>query len=279
MIAKYVEMNIAHPFMEGNGRSMRIWLETCIMNSIEQLTQILRDSKNVVFFGGAGMSTESGVPDFRSANGIYSQRLHQEFRPEEMASHSFFVNHTEAFFDFYREHRIIRNVEPNAGHKALAELERRGILKAVVTQNIDGLHQLAGSKTVYELHGSILRWPCMQCGRIYSVDYVLQEENKPIPYCEDCGGMVRPGVVLYEEGLDSGVLYNAVHAIKEADTLIVGGTSLVVYPAAGLIDYFRGRHLVLINKTETRADARAELVIRDAIGKVLSAAVSGLERR
>ena len=226
------------------------------MNSIETLTQILRESKNVVFFGGAGMSTESGVPDFRSANGIYSQRLHQEFRPEEMASHSFFVNHTEAFFEFYREHRIFRNIQPNAGHI--------------------GLHQLAGSKTVYELHGSILRWPCLQCGRVYPVDYVLQEENKPIPYCEDCGGIVRPGVVLYEEGLDSEVVHNAVRAIGEADTLIIGGTSLVVYPAAGLIDYFRGRHLVLINKTETKADSRAELVIRDAIGKVLSAAVAGI---
>ncbi len=201
--------------------------EECLICSapLEYLTQILRESKNVVFFGGAGMSTESGVPDFRSANGIYSQRLHQEFRPEEMASHSFFVNHTEAFFEFYREHRIFRNIQPNAGHIALAELERRGILKAVVTQNIDGLHQLAGSKTVYELHGSILRWPCLQCGRVYPVDYVLQEENKPIPYCEDCGGIVRPGVVLYEEGLDSEVVHNAVRAIGEADTLIIGGTS------------------------------------------------------
>ena len=246
------------------------------MDKIDELRKILKESKSVVFFGGAGLSTESGVPDFRSANGIYSQRLHQEFRPEEMASHSFFVNHTEAFFEFYREHRIFRNIQPNAGHKALAELERRGILKAVVTQNIDGLHQLAGSKTVYELHGSILRWPCVQCGKVYPVDYVLQEENKPIPHCGDCGGIVRPGVVLYEEGLDMEVVENAVHAIGEADTLIVGGTSLVVYPAAGLIDYFRGRHLVLINKTETRADAGAELVIREPIGKVLSAAVAGL---
>ena len=244
------------------------------MNNIEELARILRESKNAVFFGGAGMSTESGVPDFRSANGIYSKRLHQEFGPEEMASHSFFVNHTEAFFEFYREHRIFRNIQPNAGHKALAELERRGILKAVVTQNIDGLHQLAGSKTVYELHGTILKWPCIRCGRIYPVEYVLKEENKPVPYCEDCGGIVRPGVVLYEESLDSEVVGNAVRAIHEADTLIVGGTSLVVYPAAGLIDYFHGRHLVLINKTETKADARAELVIREAIGEVLSAAVA-----
>ncbi len=246
------------------------------MDKIDKLRQILKESKNVVFFGGAGMSTESGVPDFRSANGIYSRRLNQEFRPEEMASHSFFVNHTEAFFEFYREHRIFRNIQPNAGHKALAALERRGILKAVVTQNIDGLHQLAGSKTVYELHGSILRWPCVQCGKVYPVDYVLQEENKPVPHCEDCGGIVRPGVVLYEEGLDSDVVEHAVRAISEADTLIVGGTSLVVYPAAGLIDYFEGRHLVLINKSETKADARAELVIRDAIGEVLSKAVESL---
>lgn len=246
------------------------------MDKIDKLRQIFKESKNVVFFGGAGMSTESGVPDFRSANGIYSRRLNQEFRPEEMASHSFFVNHTEAFFEFYREHRIFRNIQPNAGHKALAELERRGILKAVVTQNIDGLHQLAGSKTVYELHGSILRWPCVQCGKVYPVDYVLQEENKPVPHCENCGGIVRPGVVLYEEGLDSDVVENAVRAISEADTLIVGGTSLVVYPAAGLIDYFEGRHLVLINKSETKADARAELVIRDAIGEVLSKAVESL---
>ncbi len=245
------------------------------MNIVDALRRILRDSRDVVFFGGAGMSTESGVPDFRSANGIYSQRLHQEFRPEEMASHNFLVNHTEAFFDFYREHRIIRGIRPNAGHRALAKLEQQGVLKAVVTQNIDGLHQLAGSKTVYELHGSILRWPCVQCGKIHSVEYVLQEEQKPIPHCEDCGGMVRPGVVLYGEGLDTEVVENAVTAIRQADTLIVGGTSLIVYPAAGLIDYFRGRHLVLINRTETKADARAELVIREPIGQTLAAAIAG----
>ena len=247
------------------------------MNDVDRLRDILRESKNAVFFGGAGMSTESGVPDFRSANGIYSQKLRQEFRPEEMASHSFFVNHTAAFFEFYREHRIFHDIRPNAGHKALAALEKHGILKAVVTQNIDGLHQLAGSKNVYELHGSILRWPCARCGKIYSVDYILQEGNNPIPHCEDCGGIVRPGVVLYEEGLDTEIVGNAVRAISKADTLIVGGTSLVVYPAAGLIDYFHGRHLVLINKTETKADARAELVIRDAIGKVLSEATDFLE--
>lgn len=244
------------------------------MNQIEALANILKESQNAVFFGGAGMSTESGLPDFRSANGIYSQRLHKEFRPEEMASHSFFVNHPEAFFDFYREHRIFRNIEPNAGHKALAELERRGILTAVVTQNIDGLHQMAGTQRIFELHGSILRWPCVDCGAVYPVEYPLQEEHKPIPRCEACGGIVRPGVVLYEEGLDTDVVSGAIQAIRQADTLIVGGTSLIVYPAAGLLDYFRGHHLILINKTETRADSRADLVIRDAIGKVLSEAVA-----
>ena len=239
------------------------------MGEAEKLANILRDSTRAVFFGGAGMSTESGIPDFRSADGIYHQKLHRKFRPEEMASHSFLVNHPEEFFEFYRQRMMFMNAKPNAGHKALAKLEERGILRAVITQNIDGLHQLAGSKTVYELHGSSLRWPCSKCGRVYSMEYALREENKPIPHCEDCGGVVRPGVVLYEEGLDEEILENAVHAIRNADTLIVGGTSLVVYPAAGLIDYFHGKHLVLINKTETKADSVAELVIRDSIGKIL----------
>ena len=242
------------------------------MEKSDKLRQILIESKNVVFFGGAGMSTESGVPDFRSANGIYSQRLHQEFRPEEMASHSFFVNHTEAFFEFYREHRIFRNIQPNAGHKALAELERRGILKAVVTQNIDGLHQLAGSKTVYELHGSTLRNFCMDCGASYDIDFIAASAGSPdsLPRCSKCGGLVKPDVVLYEEGLDDNVINGAVQAIASADTLIIGGTSLVVYPAAGLINYFRGNKLVLINKSETAADAKADLAIHDSIRKVFS---------
>ena len=244
------------------------------MNEIKQLAQIFKDSKNVVFFGGAGMSTESGIPDFRSADGIYSQSLQQKFRPEEMASHSFLVDHPEEFFEFYRQRMMFMNVEPNLGHVALARLEKHGVLKAVITQNIDGLHQMAGSKTVYELHGSSLRWPCMKCGKVYPMEYALQEDNKPIPHCKSCGGMVRPGVVLYEEGLDDEIVRNAVQAIKKADTLIVGGTSLVVYPAAGLIDYFHGKHLVLINKTETKADSMAELVVRNAIGKVLQAAVN-----
>ena len=249
------------------------------MTDVEKLASILKSSHGAVFFGGAGMSTESGVPDFRSANGIYSRKLHQEFRPEEMASHNFLVHHPEAFFEFYREHRIFHNIRPNAGHEALAELERRGIVRLVVTQNIDGLHQAAGSQNVCELHGSIARWPCTVCGTIYPTAYVLQEEHKPIPYCEACGGLVRPGVVLYGEGLDPDVLEKSVRAIRDADTLIVGGTSLVVYPAAGLIDYFQGRHLVLINQTETHADASADLVIRSPIGQVLKEAVAALPKR
>lgn len=249
------------------------------MTDVEKLASILKSSHGAVFFGGAGMSTESGVPDFRSANGIYSRKLHQEFRLEEMASHSFLVHHPEAFFEFYREHRIFHNIRPNAGHEALAELERRGIVRLVVTQNIDGLHQAAGSQNVCELHGSIARWPCTVCGTIYPTAYVLQEEHKPIPYCEACGGLVRPGVVLYGEGLDPDVLEKSIRAIRDADTLIVGGTSLVVYPAAGLIDYFQGRHLVLINQTETHADASADLVIRSPIGQVLKEAVAALPQR
>lgn len=246
------------------------------MDRIDELTQILKDSKRVVFFGGAGMSTESGIPDFRSADGIFNQKLHRKFRPEEMASHSFLVNYPEEFFEFYRNRMMFMNAEPNDGHRALAKLEEMGILRAVVTQNIDGLHQLAGSRTVYELHGSSLRWPCMKCGKVYPMEFALREENKPIPHCPECGGVVRPGVVLYEEVLDDEVVENAIRAIREADTLIVGGTSLVVYPAAGMIDYFRGRHLVLINKSETKADASADLIIREPIGKTLAAAVDNL---
>ncbi len=237
------------------------------MDQKEQLKTILQNSKNVVFFGGAGMSTESGIPDFRSANGIYSQRLHKEFRPEEMASHSFLVNHTEAFFEFYREHRIFRNIQPNAGHKALVTLERMGILKAVVTQNIDGLHQDAGSVTVYELHGSVLRNHCMHCNKFFDLEYMKHTED--VPKCDECGGTIKPDVVLYEEGLDDDTVQGAVDAIANADMLIIGGTSLVVYPAAGLINYYRGNRLVLINKGATSVDARADLMINAPIGEVL----------
>ena len=244
------------------------------MCKADELAEILKVSKKAVFFGGAGMSTESGIPDFRSADGIYSQRLNQKFRPEEMASHSFLVNHPEEFFEFYRQRMMFMNAKPNDGHRALAKLEERGILNAVVTQNIDGLHQMAGSMTVYELHGSSLRWPCMKCGKVYPMTYALQEENKPIPHCADCGGVVRPGVVLYEEGLDDKIVENAIKVIGEADTLIVGGTSLVVYPAASMIRYFRGKNLVIINKTETNADEWADLVIRESIGETLHKAVN-----
>ena len=242
------------------------------MTDIEKLGEILSHSTNAVFFGGAGMSTESGIPDFRSASGIYNQKLHKTFSPEEMASHGFFVNHTEEFFEFYRARFVYLDAKPNAGHLALAELERRGNLSAVVTQNIDGLHQLAGSRTVYELHGSIRRAFCVKCGEKYGVEFVM--ENIPVPHCEKCGGIVKPDVVLYGEQLDGDVTGNAIRAISDADTLIVGGTSLIVYPAAGLIDYFRGEHLILINKTATHADADAELVIRESIGETLAKAVA-----
>ena len=246
------------------------------MTDIEKLAEILSKSQHAVFFGGAGMSTESGIPDFRSAGGIYNQRLNQNFRPEEMASHSFFMNCPEDFFEFYRTRFVYLGAKPNAGHLALAELERRGILAAVVTQNIDGLHQLAGSKVVYELHGSIRRSYCVDCGAKYGVDFVMK--NIPVPHCEKCGGIVRPDVVLYEESLNDATLKAAIQAIAAADTLIIGGTSLVVYPAAGLVDYFGGAHLILINKTATRADSDAEIVIRENIGETLSKAVELLGR-
>lgn len=245
------------------------------MTDIEKLAEILSHSSSAVFFGGAGMSTESGIPDFRSANGIYNQKLNKTFSPEEMASHNFFVRHPEDFFAFYRERFVYLDAKPNAGHIALAELERRGILSAVITQNIDGLHQLAGSKVVYELHGSIRRSYCVKCGERYGVEFIMK--NIPVPHCEKCGGIVKPDVVLYGENLDNDTIANSIHAIADADTLIIGGTSLIVYPAAELIDYFRGRHLILINKTATRADVDAEIVIRENIGKTLADAVRSLQ--
>ena len=247
------------------------------MDLIDELVRILRDSRNAVFFGGTGMATEFDVPNAHDEESIYSKGLNRKLRPDEMASHSFLVNHTEEFFEFFREHRILRNAEPNEGHKALAELEQRGILKAVVTQDVEGLHQLVGSKTVYELHGSILRWHCVECGKVYPVGYVLQEENRPVPYCKDCDGIVRPSVVLYEEEMDAKAAEGAVRAIREADTLIVGDVSLMAYPAAGLIAFFRGKHLVLISKMETKADKHAELAIRSGSGTVLAEAVGRLK--
>lgn len=240
----------------------------------EELTQILRNSDNIVFFGGAGVSTASGVPDFRSSDGLYSRKLNRHFTPEQAVSHSFFVNHTEEFYDFYKNNLVYPDVKPSGCHIALAKLEQMGKLKAVVTQNIDGLHQAAGSKVVYELHGSVLRNYCTECGKFFDDKYVVSAEG--IPYCDECGGIVKPDVVLYEEGLDDRTINNSVNAIANADVLIIGGTSLVVYPAAGLINYFRGSKLVLINKSRTSADSKADLVINDDISKVLKIAVDNI---
>ena len=232
---------------------------------IEELQKIIDDSSRIVFFGGAGVSTESGIPDFRSADGIYHQKY--KYSPEQVVSHSFFVQYTEAFFEFYKEKMMILDAQPNPAHCRLAELEKEGKLTAVVTQNIDGLHQAAGSRKVYELHGSIHRNYCMECGRFYDAEYVKEAEG--VPRCE-CGGIIKPDVVLYEEGLDPKTIQGAVEAIDAADTLIIGGTSLVVYPAAGFIDYFRGKHLVVINKSETAKTVRAELSIAAPIGEIFS---------
>ncbi len=239
---------------------------TVMKEEIRKLKEIIGASNNVVFFGGAGVSTESGIPDFRSANGLYNQNLGREVSPEEMISHSFYMRHTADFYEFYKDKLIYRDAEPNACHRALAELEKQGKVKAIVTQNIDGLHQLAGSKVVFELHGSVLRNYCEKCHAFYGVDKVLESEG--VPYCDKCGGRIKPDVVLYEEGLDDAVISGAIDAISKADTLIVGGTTLIVYPAAGLIRYFRGKNLVLINMTPTSADSTADPVIRDPIGEV-----------
>ena len=243
-------------------------------DKIKRLTKIIKNSNNIVFFGGAGVSTESGIPDFRSANGLWSEKLKINLTPEQLVSHTMFIKYPEEFFKFYKEKLIYPNAKPNSAHFALAKLEKMGKLKAIVTQNIDGLHQLAGSKNVYELHGSVLRNYCMNCHAFYDEKFIL--ESKGIPTCTRCGGIVKPDVVLYEEGLDNDVINGAVKAISQADTLIIGGTSLVVYPAAGLIDYFRGKNLILINKSSTSADNRADLVIHDSIGKVLSEAVNNI---
>ena len=243
-------------------------------DKIKKLSEIIKNSNNIVFFGGAGVSTESGIPDFRSANGLWSEKLKINLTPEQLVSHTMFIKYPEEFFKFYKEKLIYPNAKPNAAHIALAKLEKMGKLKAIVTQNIDGLHQLAGSKNVYELHGSVLRNYCMNCHAFYDEKFIL--ESKGIPTCTKCGGIVKPDVVLYEEGLDNDVINGAVRAISQADTLIIGGTSLVVYPAAGLIDYFRGKNLVLINKSSTSADNRADLVINDSIGKVLEEVVNNL---
>lgn len=232
---------------------------------------VIDESKKIVFFGGAGVSTESNIPDFRSESGLYQAVSQYGQSPETMLSHSFFMNHMDTFFDYYKNNLIYQDAKPNKAHEALARLEQEGKLTAVVTQNIDGLHQLAGSKNVYELHGSVLRNYCMDCNAFYDLDYIMDPNHcdGDIPKCEKCGGIIKPDVVLYEEALDEDVISGAINAISKADTLIVGGTSLVVYPAAGLINYFRGNNLILINKSQTQYDDRATLVVNDAIGKVL----------
>ncbi len=230
----------------------------------EELKKIIDESNNIVIFGGAGVSTESGIPDFRSVDGLYNQKY--KYPPETILSHSFFMTRPGDFFDFYRDKMICLDAKPNRAHKALAALEKSGKLRAVITQNIDGLHQAAGSKRVYELHGSVHRNYCVRCRKFYGIEAVTESEG--IPKCT-CGGIIKPDVVLYEEGLDDSTVENSVKAIAEADVLIVGGTSLNVYPAAGFLNYFRGSTIVLLNKSETSFDKNADLVIRDPIGQVL----------
>lgn len=230
------------------------------------LQQIINECNNIVFFGGAGVSTESGIPDFRSVDGLYNQKY--DYPPEEILSHTFFCNHTDYFYNFYKDKLIAKNALPNPAHKKLAQLEAAGKLSAVVTQNIDGLHQAAGSKNVFELHGSTLRNYCTGCGKFFDVNYILNSTG--VPCCNECGNIVKPDVVLYEESLNNNTVNGAVNAIANADCLIVAGTSLTVYPAAGFIRYFKGKYFVLINRDATSADSMADLVIHDSVGKVLS---------
>lgn len=247
----------------------------------EELKEIIEKSSRIVFFGGAGVSTESGIPDFRSENGLYHAVQEYGYPPEQMLSRSFFEQHKNVFFDYYKNNLIYQDVKPNEAHRSLARLEKAGKLTGIVTQNVDGLHQLAGNEKVYELHGSVLRNYCMKCGAFYDLDYVMDKSHcldrdgnqTWIPYCRTCGGVVKPDVVLYEEALDEAVLQGAISAISSADALIVGGTSLVVYPAAGLLRYFKGHHLVLINKSATPYDQQADVVIHESLGKVLGACV------
>lgn len=241
------------------------------MNEIETLTNLIKSSNNIVFFGGAGVSTESNIPDFRSNTGIYKQRKYP-YPAEHMISHDFYLEHTKEFYDFYFHEMVFPDAKPNDAHIALAKLEELGKLKAVVTQNIDGLHQLAGSKNVYELHGSIHRNYCTSCHTFYDLDAMLSQKHQ-IPHCRKCNGRIKPDVVLYGESLDQNVIEKAVLAISKAEVLIVGGTSLVVYPAAGLLQYFKGNTIVLINKDATSMDQNADLIIREPIGKVLKAVI------
>lgn len=233
------------------------------MSKIEELRKMIEESNNIVFFGGAGVSTESGIPDFRSVDGLYNQKY--DYPPEEIICHSFYKSNPREFYRFYKDRMIFPSAKPNKAHEYLAKLEKTGKLKAVITQNIDSLHTLAGSKNVFELHGSVMRNYCEKCGKFYDLDHVMASNG--VPVCA-CGGTVKPDVVLYEEQLNDNVMQGAIDAICNADMLIIGGTSLIVYPAAGLIRYFSGKHLVLINKSQTSADSWADLVIHDAIGEV-----------
>ncbi|MBQ0045827.1 MAG: NAD-dependent protein deacylase [Mycoplasma sp.] len=237
------------------------------MDKIKQLQEILQNSKNIVFFGGAGVSTESGIPDFRSADGLYHQKY--DYPPEQILSHDFFFDKTKEFYKFYFDKMLDLSIKPNAAHKQLAKWEKLGKVKAIVTQNIDGLHQLAGSKMVYELHGTVHKNRCTKCNKFYSAEDIIKFKGKGIPTCS-CGGIIKPEVVLYNEGLDGATINGAVQAIANADTLIVAGTSLTVYPAAGLIDYFRGKHLILINRDKTGRDVQAEIVIHEPVGETLA---------
>lgn len=236
------------------------------MNQIERLKEIIDGSDNIVFFGGAGVSTESGIPDFRSVDGLYNQKY--DYPPETILSHTFYRQKPEEFFRFYKDKMLCLEAKPNAAHSKLAKWEQEGKLRAVITQNIDGLHQAAGSKKVLELHGSVLRNYCESCGKFFDAEYMLHAEG--VPKCDMCGAGVKPDVVLYEEGLDDKTLRDAISYIRNADVLIIGGTSLVVYPAAGLIDYYNGNKLILINKTPTARDSVADLVVQGSIGEIFA---------
>ena len=233
------------------------------MDKKQLFKQIVEQSDNIVFFGGAGVSTESNIPDFRSVDGLYNQKY--KYPPETILSHTFFMHRTQDFFDFYRDKMLAPWAKPNVTHLTLAKLEQQGKLKAIVTQNIDGLHEMAGSKKIFNLHGTVYRNYCMKCGKFYPVEHI--KDSTGIPKCS-CGGVVKPDVVLYEEGLDNDVIEGAIDAIAKAQVLIVGGTSLTVYPAAGLINYFKGKHLILINKQHTTFDEKADLVINESLGEV-----------
>lgn len=240
-------------------------------NKINQLKELIKESENIVFLGGAGVSTESGIPDFRSGEGIYNQESGLKYRPVDIISHSFFIEHPEEFYDFYKRKLLYPKAKPNKAHKALVRLEKQGKLKATITQNIDNLHQEAGSTTTIELHGSVFRNYCMKCGKKFDINYIINHEG--IPYCDDCGGMIRPDIVLYEENLEHHNVDNAIKAIKKADLLIIGGTSLTVYPAATFAQFLKHDRVVIINKSSTYLDLQAMLTIHNSIGEVLDKAI------